>query len=160
MKIKLITTALFLLCLTGSLSAQYFDLSVSYLKKENDRNNSERLESFSVSGRTASYSVEYKGKSMPGEVNETKNCNLSDYSFNSIINSVTANKIKQNVTVYRKEKIDGENIMYLVISAALVMDGETYTISLDGEANLVMGENIYRNVIDLIKDLRKIIKEC
>jgi hypothetical protein len=157
---KLFAMAL-LICLSSVSLGQSLKLDVTYTRSENDLNKSKRTEMFSISGRSSSYSLEYEGKVMPGEMNEAGGCEpLSDYAYQRIIKSINDNKLNVNEAVYRKERLGGEGIFYLTISVGLVLDGVPYSISIDGEANLVMDSKIYLNVINLIKDLRKILREC
>lgn len=155
---KLLILTAFLL--TSSLLSQSLVLEISYYKTENDGNKSTRLEKFSITGSTSAYSVEYTGETMPNEGNELKNCELSPLKIDEIMSSIKDNKAAVNETFYGKESIIGKGMIYLVISVKMVYDGTPYDILLDGEANLVMGNKVYLRVIELIKDLRRIIKDC
>ena len=155
---KLFVLAAFLI--TSSLFAQSLILEISYYKTENDGNKSTRLEKFSITGNTSAYSIEYTGETMPNEGNELKNCELSPLKVDEILTSIKENKAAVNETYYGKESIIGKGMIYLVITVKMVYDGTPYDILLDGEANLVMGNKVYLRVIELIKDLRRIIKDC
>ena len=155
---KLFVLAAFLI--TSSLFAQSLVLEISYYKTENDGNKSTRLEKFSIMGNTSAYSIEYTGETMPNEGNELKNCELSPLKVDEILTSIKDNKAAVNETYYGKESIIGKGMIYLVITVKMVYDGTPYDILLDGEANLVMGNKVYLRVIELIKDLRRIIKDC
>jgi len=155
---KLFVLAAFLI--TSSLFAQSLILEISYYKTENDGNKSTRLEKFSITGNTSAYSIEYTGETMPNEGNELKNCELSPLKVDEILTSIKDNKAAVNETFYGKESIIGKGMIYLIITVKMVYDGTPYDILLDGEANLVMGNKIYLRVIELIKDLRRIIKDC
>lgn len=155
---KIIVLTAFLV--TSTLFSQSLVLEVSYYKTENDGNNSTRLEKFSITGSTSAYSVEYTGEIMPNEGNELKNCELSPLKVDEILSSIKDNKAAVNETFYGKERIIGSGMIYLVISVKMVYEGTPYDILLDGEANLVMGNKVYTRVIELIKDLRRIIKDC
>jgi hypothetical protein len=155
---KLFVLAAFLI--TSSLFAQSLVLEISYYKTENDGNRSTRLEKFSIVGNTSAYSIEYTGETMPNEGNELKNCELSPLKVDEILTSIKDNKAAVNETYYGKESIIGKGMIYLVITVKMVYDGTPYDILLDGEANLVMGNKVYLRVIELIKDLRRIIKDC
>ena len=146
--------------ITSSLFAQSLILEISYYKTENDGNKSTRLEKFSITGNTSAYSIEYTGETMPNEGNELKNCELSPLKVDEILTSIKDNKAAVNETYYGKESIIGKGMIYLVITVKMVYDGTPYDILLDGEANLVMGNKVYLRVIELIKDLRRIIKDC
>jgi len=146
--------------ITSSLFAQSLILEISYYKTENDGNKSTRLEKFSITGNTSAYSIEYTGETMPNEGNELKNCELSPLKVDEILTSIKDNKAAVNETFYGKESIIGKGMIYLIITVKMVYDGTPYDILLDGEANLVMGNKIYLRVIELIKDLRRIIKDC
>lgn len=146
--------------LSASLFSQSLILEISYYKAENDGNRSSRLEKFSITGSTSAYSVEYTGETMPNEGNELKNCELSPLKIDEIMTSIKENKADVNETFYGKENIIGNGIIYLVISVKMMYEGTPYDILLDGEANLVMGNKVYLRVIELIKDLRRIIKDC
>ena len=143
-----------------SVFSQSLVLDISYYRAENDRNKSSRTEKFSLVGSTSSYTIEYTGETMPNEGNEVKNCELTQVKVDEILNSIRSNKVSVNETFYGKERIIGEGMVYLVINVKMVYDGTPYEILLDGEANLVMGNKIYLHVIELIKDLRRIIKDC
>jgi len=155
---KLLILTAFLL--TASVFSQPLVLEISYYKAENDGNRSSRLEKFSITGSTSAYSVEYTGETMPNEGNELKNCELSPLKVDEIMSSIKENKAAVNETFYGKENIIGNGIIYLVISVKMMYEGTPYDILLDGEANLVMGNKVYLRVIELIKDLRRIIKDC
>ena len=155
---KLLFLVLFLIATT--VYSQSLVLEISYYKTENDGNKSTRLEKFSITGSTSAYSVEYTGETMPNEGNELKNCELSPLKIDEIMSSIKDNKAAVNETFYGKESIIGTGMIYLVISVKMVYDGTPYDILLDGEANLVMGNKVYLRVIELIKDLRRIIKDC
>ncbi len=144
----------------SSVFSQTLVLDISYQRIENDKNKSTRTEKFSILSSSSSYTLEYTGKSMPNEGNEIKNCDLSSASVNDIMKSIQDNKVAVNESFYAKERTNGEGIFYLVISVKMVYDGIPYDILLDGEANLVMENKIYLHVIELIKDLRRIIKDC
>ena len=149
-----------LILLTAPLFSQSFILDVSYYRAENDMNRTTRTETFSVSGYASAYSIKYGGKVMPNEQNEEKTCDLSQASLDEILASVKDNKIAQNEVFYAKEKTNGAETFYLTIKVNMVLDGSPYEIILDGEANLVKGNKMYLKVIELIKDLRRIIKNC
>ncbi len=144
----------------SSVFSQSLMLEISYSRIENDKNKSTRTEKFSILSSSSSYTLEYTGKSMPNEGNEVKNCELSTAAINDIMKSVQDNKVAVNESFYAKERTNGEGIFYLVISVKMVYDGTPYDILLDGEANLVMENKVYLHVIELIKDLRRIIKDC
>lgn len=146
--------------LSASLFSQSLVLEISYYKAENDGNRSSRLEKFSITGSTSAYSVEYTGETMPNEGNELKNCELSPLKVDEIMSSIKENNAAVNETFYGKESIIGNGMIYLVISVKMMYEGTPYDILLDGEANLVMGNKVYLRVIELIKDLRRIIKDC
>lgn len=158
---KLLFMALLILMLFSAAAfSQSLRLDITYTRSENDLNRSKRTEIFSIYGKSASYSLEYEGKVMPGEMNRLKECELTDYSYEQIIKSITNNSVNVNESVYRKERLDGEGIFYLMLSVGLVLDGTPYSIVLDGEANLVMDNKVYLRVINFIKELRKIVDEC
>ncbi len=148
------------LLVTTTILSQSLVLEISYYKTENDGNRSTRLEKFSIAGTTSAYSVEYTGEILPNEGNELKNCELSPLKVDEILSSIKDNKAAVNETFYGKESIIGKGMIYLVISVKMVLDGTQYDILLDGEANLVMGNKVYLRVIELIKDLRRVIKDC
>ena len=149
-----------MLLLTTSVFSQYITLDVSYYRAENDHNRSTRTEKFSISGYTSSYSIDYTGRSMPNEIDEVKNCELSTAALGSITKSIEDNKISRDESIYAKERTVGEGLFYIVISVKLVYSGVATEILLDGESNLIMENKAYRDVIALIKDLRKIIRDC
>ncbi|MBE2226484.1 MAG: hypothetical protein IAE93_04055 [Ignavibacteria bacterium] len=155
---KLLVLTVFLFAST--LFSQSLVLEISYYKTENDGNRSTRLEKFSIIGSTSAYSIEYTGQTMPNEGNELKNCELSPLKVDEILTSIKENKAAVNETFYGKESIIGKGMIYLVINVKMVYDGTPYDILLDGDAGLVMGNKVYPRVIELIKDLRRIIKDC
>lgn len=144
----------------SSLFSQSLVLDIEYKRIENDKNKSSRTEKFTILSNSSSYTVEYTGKTMPNEGNVVKNCDLSTAALNDVLKSIQDNKVAVNESFYAKERTDGEGIFYLVITVKMVYDGTPYEILLDGEANLVMENKVYLHVIELIKDLRRIIKDC
>lgn len=146
--------------LVPSLFSQSLVLDISYTRVENDKNRSTRIEKFSILNSSSSFTLDYTGKYMPNEGNEVKNCELSTASINDVVKSIQDNKVAVNESFYAKEKTNGEGTFYLIISVKMIYDDTPYEIILDGEANLVMERKIYLNVIELIKDLRRIIKNC
>lgn len=148
------------LLFTATLYSQSLVLDIEYKRIENDQNRSSRTEKFSVLSNTSSYTVEYTGKYMPNESNQAKTCDLSSASLNEVIQSIQDNKVAVNESFYAKERTNGESLFYLTISVKMVYDGTPYEILLDGESNLVMENKNYLHVIELIKDLRRIIKNC
>ncbi|MEO8515007.1 MAG: hypothetical protein ABI543_15725 [Ignavibacteria bacterium] len=144
----------------SSVFSQSLVLDISYLRIENDKNRSTRTEKFSILSSSSSYTLEYTGKWMPNEGNEVKNCDLSSAALNDIVKSVQDNKVAVNESFYAKERTNGESLFYVIISVKMVYDGTPYEILLDGESNLVMENRNYIHVIELIKDLRRIIKDC
>ncbi len=152
--------AVIVLFLTASIYSQSLVLDIEYKRTENDQNRSSRIEKFTVYSNTSSYTVEYTGKHMPNEGNEAKTCDLTNAALNEVIQSIQDNKVAVNESFYAKERTNGESLFYLVISVKMVYDGTPYEILLDGESNLVMENKNYLHVIELIKDLRRIIKNC
>jgi hypothetical protein len=149
-----------ILAISVNTFSQSLVLDVSYYKSENDKNRSTRTEKISVTGSESSYSIDYTGRSMPNEINEVKNCNLSQAAMDEVFKSIESNKISRDVSFYAKERTNGEGTFYLIISVKMTYNGVTTEILLDGEANLIMENKAYRDVIDFIKDLRKIIRDC
>lgn len=143
-----------------SINSQSLQLDISYYRAENDMNRSTRTETFSISGMTSSYSIKYTGRVLPNEADENKNCDLSQNAYDEILTSIKDNKAADNEVYYAKEKTNGAETFYIVIKVNMILDGTPYEIILDGEANLVKGNRMYLKVIELIKDLRRIIRNC
>jgi hypothetical protein len=156
-KYLFIIAALFL---SASAYSQSLVLDVTYSRWENDLNKTTSTESYSVVGSSLMYSIDYGGKSMPGEIDEKKECTLLQYNQERIIKSIYDNKINRDEAVYRKERMGDENLFMLKITVNLVLDGTAYSILLEGESNLVMDNSSYLNVIKFIKDLRSITRDC
>lgn len=156
MKTLILTLVLF----ATSIFPQGLILDISYYWAENDMNRTTRTETFSISGYSSSYSLKYNGKAMPNETDEEKTCELTSNALNEIINSISDNKVLQNEVYYAKEKTNGAETFYIILKANITYDGTPYEIILDGEANLVKGNKMYLRLIELIKDLRRVIKNC
>lgn len=148
------------LLITTTIFSQSLVLDISYTRVENDKNRSTRTETFSINGSSSAYSLKYDGRVLPNEMDEQKICELTQNAVNEIATSISDNKVAVNETFYAKEKTNGESTFYLIIKVNMVYDGSPYEIILDGEANLVMGNKVYLKVIELVKDLRRIIKNC
>lgn len=151
---------LFVFLVTSTVLSQSLVLDISYTRIENDRNRSTRTETFSINGSSSAYSLKYDGRVLPNEMDEVKVCELTQNAVNDIVTSINDNKVAANETFYAKEKTNGEGTFYLLIKVNMVYDGTPYEIIMDGEANLVMENKMYLKVIELIKDLRRIIKNC
>ncbi len=149
-----------MLLFSTSIFSQYIVLDVSYYRSENDQNRSTRTEKFSISGYSSTYSIDYTGRSMPNEIDELKNCELTQTAIESVAKSIEVNRISRDESIYAKERTIGDGTFYLLISVKLVYNGVATEILLDGESNLIMENKAYRDVIELVKDLRKIIKDC
>lgn len=143
-----------------SVFSQSFVMDLTYTRWENDLNKTYRSETYSVSGKTLSYGLDYEGKSMPNEVDEAKSCELSNLAYEQLIKAVYDNKLNRDESVYRKERRETDNVFYMKISLSLVIDGNTTTILLDGESNLVMDNKTYQDLIKFIKELRVITRDC
>lgn len=154
------TLILSLLLFTSTILSQSLILDISYYWAENDLNRTTRTEKFSLSGNSSAYSIKYEGKAMPNESDEEKSCELSSGALNEIINSVKDNKVLENEVYYAKEKTNGAETFYIVLKANITYEGTPYEIILDGEANLVKGNKMYLRLIELVKDLRRVIKNC
>lgn len=155
---KIIVLLAFLV--TSTLFSQSLVLDITYTRIENDKNRSTRTETFSINGSSSAYSLKYDGRVLPNEMDEQKVCELTQNAVNEISSSISENKVAANESFYAKEKTNGEGTFYLLMKVNMVYDGTPYEIILDGEANLVMGNKMYLKVIELIKDLRRIIKNC
>lgn len=150
----------FLLVFAASVFSQTFNLEVYYSRADNDLNKTIRTETYSISGRSMVYSLDYEGKSMPNEIDEKKECELSNLSFDRVLKSIADNKIARDESIYHNESVYHGKEFYLKITIRLVMDGAPTTILLEGESNRVMDNKIYLDVIDFIKDLRVAARDC
>lgn len=140
--------------------SQSFVMDLTYTRWENDLNKTYRSETYSVSGRTLTYGLDYEGKSMPNEVDEAKTCELQNLAYEQLLKAVYNNKLNRDEFIYRKERRENDNVFYLKISLSLVIDGIATSILLDGESNLVMDNKTYLDLIKFIKELRVITRDC
>ena len=143
-----------------SVFTQSFVMDLTYTRWENDLNKTYRSETYSVSGKTLSYGLDYEGKSMPNEIDESKSCELTNFAYEQLIKAVYNNKLNRDETIYRKERKENDNVFYLKLSLSLVIDGSATSILLDGESNLVMDNKTYQDLIKFIKELRIITRDC
>lgn len=141
-----------------NISSQGLNIELSYMRWENDLNKTSREETYSIYGKTINYTLNYEGKSMPSEVDENKSCEMMAYSYDELIKAINDNKVNRDEYFYRKER--NESLFYLKISLNIVLNGVSTSILLEGESNLVMDEKAYLDVIDFIKELRRIAARC
>ncbi|MCC6865162.1 MAG: hypothetical protein IT280_03275 [Ignavibacteria bacterium] len=158
--ISKIIIAVILLFTASTVYSQSLVLDISYYRAENDMNKSSRTETFSINGYNSAYTLAYTGRVLPNEADEIKTCELSTNALDEVISSINQNNAADNEVFYAKEKTNGSETFYIIIKVKMIYNGTTYEIILDGEANLVKGNRMYLNVIGLIKDLRRIIKNC
>lgn len=149
-----------LLFFAASVFSQSFNLEVYYSRADNDLNKTIRTETYSISGKSMVYGLDYEGKSMPNEIDEAKTCELTQLAFEKIMKSIADNKINRDETIYRNESVYDTRDFYLNLKVSLIIDGVPTTIHLEGESNRVMDNKVYLNVISFIKDLRVAARDC
>lgn len=159
-KLKYVLAVLVLSLITVSAYSQPLVLDVSYSRWENDLNKTSRTETFSVVGSSLIYDVDYSGKSMPGEMDERKECTMGQNAYDELLKSIMDNKINRDEAIYRKERMSDDNIFMMKLTVNLVLEGTAYSILLEGESNLVMDNKTYLDAIKFIKDLRSITRDC
>jgi len=140
--------------------SQELTLAVSYKKIDNTRDFREKGEYFAFGTGDAVYDLKYSGKTFPEEMNQSKSCLVSQQMISELRESVEKNKIAKNIEVDKSYYSGGVHSIYIEISIALVLEGEPFAYTLKGDSENIMDSKEYIDAINLVKDLRKLMKDC
>ncbi|MBZ0203460.1 MAG: hypothetical protein IT281_08515 [Ignavibacteria bacterium] len=137
-----------------------FTLNVTYTRGEKSKDTRSETEIYFVTFGEIRYEKEFYGKTLPDELAEFKRCKIGEVTLNKITELAAKHSINSNETFYMDPKGIDDFGTYINLDITLVMNGESYKISLSGDATHVMDTKAYRNSIEFIKEIRKIAKEC
>jgi hypothetical protein len=157
---KILLLFVIVLVIPFAVHSQEFTLAVTYKHTDNTRDMRERTESFAVGNSDASYNLNYTGRTFPNELNENKSCLISQAMISELMGSIEKNKIAMNVDLDKSYFAGGVHSINIEITIALIIDDEPFVYSLKGDSENIMDNKEYNRAINLIKDLRKIMKDC
>ena len=161
MKRTIIIIPLFLLLLSAKKTeVQTFSLSVSYASSEKSRDSHSTKETFSLDGKNLSYAVTYSGRKGPNQIDEKKNCVLTDEQINKILTTLKEKKLNVEDSLI----VNPSNIEPPYTSEAITISvtkgSKTTKIRVKGTYVQLANKTLYTNSLYFINVISKMLKTC
>ncbi len=135
-------------------------LNVTYTRGEKSKDTRSETETYFVTFGEIRYEKNYSGITLPDELAEFKRCKIGETTLNEISGYISKYSIDTNETFYKEPFGIDEFGTYIDLIISLSMNGESYRISLSGNATEVMDNKAYMRSIEFIKELRNIARGC
>lgn len=154
MKKMIFITAMLFYCCTSS--AQFI-LSVTYGKFELKTGQS-MMETFIVAGSSLRYNLMYIGKTEPGQTNTQTTCDLSKEQLKEIELLLENRRLNVSDSLNIDSKNGSKDLVTINITFA--KDKKTSTVSIMADSESLNNKALYKNSIDLIMLIKKMLKDC
>lgn len=140
--------------------SQGLDLSISYTNGEKSKDSHTTVESIAIGGYDAAYSIKYSGHRGPEQNDDSKTCRFSKKNINAIKDFIVEKGLNKNDSLFDESTKYKSFEIFVNISTAMTIDGINYKIRINGDTAEIGGKDLYKNVIELINKIRKMIEDC
>jgi hypothetical protein len=140
--------------------SQGLDISISYTNGEKSKDSHTTEESIAIGGYDAAYSVKYSGHRSPEQVDDSKTCRFSKKNIKTIKDFIIEKGLNKNDSLFDESSKYKSYEVFVNISIAVTIDGQDYKIKVNGDTDEIGHKDLYKNVIELINKVRKMIEDC
>lgn len=157
---KLILVLLCLVSVSGITASQELTISAYFLLGEKSKDSHSSEESFAVSGTSVSYSVKYTGKKSKNQVDAEKTCVFTEQDIANLRKTIETKELNVSDSIFSEHYKSKSFEVYTNISLAIVMDGQEYSIKINGDTKEFEDTKLYKNSVFFLTMLRKMIEGC
>lgn len=150
----------FILCVSTASYGQELSIAAYFLLGEKSKDSHASEESFAVSNSSVAYSVKYTGKKNKNQVDGEKTCVFTEQDISNLRKTIETKELNVSDSIFSEHYKSKSFEVYTNISLAIVMDGQEYSIKINGDTKEFEDTKLYKNTVFFLTMLRKMIEGC
>jgi|SRR4030095_5314297 hypothetical protein len=159
---KILISVLFLILMLLPQAAKCDDLKVDiyYLDGEKSKDSHSSEELISIVGHSASYSIKYSGRRDIKQQDGEKECKFTSGDIEKVKKIIIEKELNVTDSLFEKDSKYKSFEIFCNINIDISMDGKNYKIRINGETKQFDDKELYKNSINFISFLKKMIEDC